>query len=627
MTVRVSHMAFIPGTVARALGTPAHGSARGGLRPLQACSKVTGRPAPMPLATKGAPVTRSSWCRAASRHFALPGSALAALAGLLAGCSDGSRVLARVNGEVITLAQFNEAARGDLQRYPGLPDSAKAALLADLVERELLVQGARREGLDRTPEFRSYRQAVERQIVREALFQRLFAGPFPVSEGELKELHDRRATATRVRLIFTFDEPLARQARKALARGEAFATVADRYNPSGMIPPGGDIGFVRPGSLLPPLDDLVRTGAPGRVLGPVAGGGEGWFLLRIEERRRQPQPPLEEMRAELGEMLRQRKQRVSLLRVLDGFRAEYQVLVMPGAAQTLSGRLRPTPGDTPGLQTPPPPGPQDRSLVLARYRGGTFTLGEAYDDLLSGVGSRPDFAMLPSVQRWIEAQTLERVALAEARRRHLNEEPEVQRRVREHLENFLRDGYYRRQVIARLQVGPEDLQAAYQRHRASFVRLQGARVVSVTMRDSAGAAALAAQARHVPSLRDAAATAAAGGRLREETLAFPADSSVWARFESALMTMGPGDIAGPFPIAGGWLIFQLSEKEQGLPPFESLPAGARGQLQGAAIALQREARLAALSDSLRRALSPIVVYQDRLRRVPWPPAPAGPPGI
>lgn len=569
-------------------------------------------------------MTRSFWRRAAARRIALAGLAFAAPCGSLVGCSSGPQVLARVNGEDITVAQFNEVARTQALRYPGPPDSAKAGLLEDLVARELLVQGARGQGLDKTPEFQAYARTVERQVLLDGLFQRLLSGPFPVSEAEVKELHERRAIATRARLIFAFDEAFARQAKKDLARGEPFATVADRYNPTGMIPPGGDIGFLQPGSLLPPLDDLVRTGAPGQVLGPVSGGGEGWFLVRIEERRREPQPPLAVARAELFEMLRQRKQRAALLRVMEHLRTEYQVVVEHGAAQSVVSKLRQTPGGAPSLQIPPPPGPEDRRRVLARYRGGVYTLGEAYDDLLSGERARPNLAVLPSVARWIESQALERVALVEAERRHLREEPAIARRIQEADKDYLRQGYSQRRIGVPFAVGPEDLRAAYAQQQVMLARLQGARVVSVTMPDSAGAAALAAQARHVPTLREAAATAGVGLLVRDVQVVFP-DTTGWAPFEGQLSMMSPGDIAGPFPVATGWVIFQLRQKEEGAPPFEGLSDAERRQLQGAAIALRRQVRLAALTDSLRKVFAP-VVYRDRLRRVAWPPVPAGLPG-
>ena len=89
------------------------------------------------------------------------------------------------------------------------------------------------------------------------------------------------------------------------------------------------------------------------------------------------------------------------------------------------------------------------------------------------------------------------------------------------------------------------------------------------------------------------------------------------------MSMNPGDIAGPIPAGGGWLIVQLIEKQQDAPPLASLPPGAQMQLQGAASEMKREARLAALTDSLRQVFKP-ELHPERLAKLPWPPPPATP---
>ena len=550
---------------------------------------------------------------------AAPG--MIALTGLAAGCSPDARVLARVRQHAITVAEFNEVARGAMPQSPMAPDSAKGRLLKDLIDRELLVQGALAAHLDQTPQFAAYRERLEAQTLREALYQQLLSGPYPVSDAEVKELYQRRATATRCRLIFAYDQGFVSQAAKDLARGEDFAAVADRYNPAGLVPPGGDTGFLQPGSLLPPLDDLVRLSPPGKIVGPIAAGPEGWFILRVEERKTVPQPPFDEARAQLAEMLRQRKQRAAFAHVFQQLKTEYQVTVVPGAAQFLAAKLRAVPGEGPVSQAPPPPGPQDRARVLARYTGGTYTLGEAYDDMVGGNSGRVDLSVTASVTRWLQSQAVERAAVPEARRRRLDQEPEVQRRLRERLNNFLLDAYYQQQVMSRISIAPEDYQLAYERYRSTFVRLEKAHLVSIQLADSAAAATFAQQAGRSPSLREAAATAGLSAQLRDETVTFPAASPAWTQLENQVAIMRPGQMAGPIPLEGGWLVFQLVDKQQDAPPFESLPASSRSQLQGVATEMKREARLLAVTDSLRQAFAPVVVYTDRLQRLPWPPAP------
>jgi peptidyl-prolyl cis-trans isomerase C len=543
------------------------------------------------------------------------------LAGLAAGCSRDSNVLARVRQHAITVAEFSEVARGSVPQTPMAPDSAKGRLLKDLIDRELLVQGALAAHLDQTPEYAAYRERLEAQTLREALYQQLLSGPYPVSDAEVKELYDRRATATRSRLIFAYEQGFARQAANDLARGEDFATVADRYNPTGLVPPGGDTGFIQAGSLLPPLDDLVRLSPPGKIVGPIAAGPEGWFILRVEERKVVPQPPFDEARAQLAEMLRQRKQRAAFSHVFEQLKTEYQVTVVPGAAQFLAAKLRVAPGEGPVAQAPPPPGPEDRARVLARLTGGTYTLGEAYDDMVGGNSGRVDLSVTASVQRWLQSQAVERAAVPEARHRRLDQQPEVQRKLRERLNNFLLDAYYQQQVMARISISPEDYQVAYERYRSSFVRLQKAHLVSVQLADSTAAMTFAQQAGRAPSLREAAATAGLSAQLRDESVTFPAESPIWTQLENHVTMMQPGQMAGPIQLEGGWMVFQLVDKEQDAPPFESLPANSRGQLQGVATEMKREARLLAVTDSLRQAFAPVVVYTDRLQRLPWPPAP------
>ena len=65
------------------------------------------------------------------------------LLALASGCSNDQGVLARVEGDAISVDDFLYAARGLEARYPGSPDSAKWTLLDDLVNRRLMILEAR----------------------------------------------------------------------------------------------------------------------------------------------------------------------------------------------------------------------------------------------------------------------------------------------------------------------------------------------------------------------------------------------------------------------------------------------------------------------------------------------------
>jgi peptidyl-prolyl cis-trans isomerase C len=538
-------------------------------------------------------------------------AAWAALIGL-AGCAAESGVLARVGSRTITAADFQAAAQALAGRYPGPPDSAKAALLRDLVDREILILGALQEGLQRDTAFLDLHRRIEEQLLRQRLFEDLGVGGAPVSEAEIAALHRWRGQESRARVIVALDRSAIAAAHAEIGRGADFAAVARRYNLAGMAPPGGDLGWVLPGTVQGPLDDAIREAPLGAPVGPVEVPGQYWFLARVEERRPRARPPLAEERELLSSILRQRKQREIMLRAFGRLSAAYDVRLEEGGGQELVARTQPY--AIQGL-APPEPTTAERSRALVRYRGGLYTLGDAFDDLVAGDAPRPNLNVLPTVERWLELRALERAALAEARRRLYQDEPALRRAVRERAHDYLLEGYVGREVLAKVAVGEDDLRALLA-GVAAEPRLESARFLAVVLRDSAAARELAATAPQAEGLREAVATAGLGLPVRSESIRFPTDHPLWQPLEARLLATAPGGYIGPLPAPGGWMVIQLLSRTEAP---RSVPPELRVHLEQQALERARAARLAALTDSLRRTV-PVAVYPERLRRLPWPTA-------
>jgi len=536
---------------------------------------------------------------------------------LIAGCSGSPDDLARVGRSAITRDDFLVAARGGGLSYTGPPDSAKAQLLEDLVRRELMVQGAVGAGLHRDTLFLDQRARLEDQALRERLLADMGGTRPPVSDAEVVEFHRWRGEETRIGLIYLYTAPLARAARAELDAGIPFEAVAQRFNPAGVLPPNGDLGYMLPGGLIEPIDGVVRSGAPGSVVGPITTEGQGWFIVRIVDRRRRDQAPLEAERAMLADMLRQRKQRAVTTRSITAMKYEYGVALRTGAGQRLVAVVAP-PGSTFETQMQPPElSEADRGGILADYRGGVYTLGDAMVDFNRPDQPRPNLLVLPSVENWLEGMALERAAKVEARRRKYQDEPAFQRMVRERSNNMLLEAYYNAAVVPRATITPADVRARYDARAASFIRLDGVRLLTVVLPDSASAAQLMLHVGHAGTLREAAAMAAPEARVREQQVRFPTDDAPWDRLQPAFVGMAPGEYSGPHRVDAGWMVMQLRSKDQRLQSFEDLPESSLRVLEGEALDLAREARLTALTDSLRRVI-PVRLWPDRLRRVVWP---------
>jgi parvulin-like peptidyl-prolyl isomerase len=552
-----------------------------------------------------------------------PGALVALLAlPLLAGCSSDRLTLSRVGERVITVDDFVEVARGHEAQYPGSPDTAKARLLLDLERRALMLCDAERRGMYRNPVVSNYRRLSADDLLLSAVFERIAPRNVPVSEAEVEQFHAWRDSAAHVRLIYAPTGGAAGAARAELERGASFASIADRFSGPGILPPGGDLGFLLPGSLVPPLDGLLRTAPTGRLLGPIEVPGEGWFIIEVVERRPNPQPPLDErQRHVLTEVLRQRKQRTLAMRALNELRSLYELRIEPGAGQALFAHFN-APHDAPA-------GAADLGIVLARWRAGsaesTYTLGRALADLATSRDDAPDATVVPALARWVESRALRRLALYEARRRHLDEEPAIARRLGQRVDNYVMQSYYDGVVAPLADLTPADTREAYERNRHAFVRLGTVRLLEVTLPDSAAAVLLLAHAGHAPSLREAVAMAAPGTPVTTETVRFPDPPGTWKTSEMTFLGLRPNQCVGPVRVGKGWLVAQLVSKDEAAPAFEKLPAEAMQWLQQQAAETKRDRTLDAVTAELRGRFK-TESRADRLKRIPWPVPAAATPG-
>ena len=545
--------------------------------------------------------------------------AAALLLAAATGCSPDSNVLARVGDRTITVKDFEEIARGNEGRYPGPPDSAKSVLLSDLVRRELILAEARLRGLDRDSLALLVRRNVEDQLLAKALFDRLAPPDVAVSDAEAKRLYGWRDSTAHLQILYTNDRAAAERARAAIDQGADFGLVSDRFSIAGLLPPGGDVGFIQPGSLVNPLDTYVHASPVGVVQGPMRAPGEGWFVLRVVERRAQAQRPYAEEASQLLEMLRQRKQRALSQRAYDMLRETYDVRPLPGGAQALFARFN-------AAENPLPPTPEERGHVLATWRetpGVTrdYTLGDALTDLEDAQRQPPNFRLLPAIQQWIESQVVRRAALAEARRRHLEEEPDVARQVRQRMESFLLDGLYQQEVTMKVDASPEEVLDFYRRNSASYDRLERARVLYATFPDPDSLAAVGRLLPASATLREAVARAGSRVQVTEEEIRFPAADPDWERMGRELLTLAPGQHAEPQRTREGFRLVQLVDKAQNPRRFEDLTVTQQQNVRNQALAERSEQRLDAFTAELRTKISPVEVHTERLQGIRWPIAP------
>lgn len=136
----------------------------------------------------------------------------AALAITLAGCGDkkedkaASQVAAKVNGDEITVHQLNYEL-GKLGNLP--PEKAKQAadqVLKSMVDQVLLVQTAMEQKIDRDPQVLQTLEANRRQVLSQALLQKLTANLGKPTDAEVADYYAKNPALFADRRIYRLQE-------------------------------------------------------------------------------------------------------------------------------------------------------------------------------------------------------------------------------------------------------------------------------------------------------------------------------------------------------------------------------------------------------------------------------------
>lgn len=199
------------------------------------------------------------------------------------------RVVAFVNGKPITQTEFDnewtdlpEATRARYEKEGG-----RQVFLKELVDHELLMQEARKQGLDQSDAFRDrVRRYKEKLLKEELLKDRMKATAEPTKE-ELDRYYEQHAgellTPLKVRVaqMLLPNFSAAKDLETQVNRGGDFGKFAQRYSIDGKTKAkGGDLGPYRKGLVIPEVDEVLRTLKPGMVSAPIKTDA-GYYLVMI----------------------------------------------------------------------------------------------------------------------------------------------------------------------------------------------------------------------------------------------------------------------------------------------------------------------------------------------------------
>jgi peptidyl-prolyl cis-trans isomerase C len=218
-----------------------------------------------------------------------------------------NHVIAVVNGKELTLEDFNAFISTRIgERQTSLNAQQINALFSEYINRELVYQDAVKKGWDEAPEVVSAVENHRRNIVARYAFNQLLQNP--VAQDEIEKAYRELKPVREYRLshILTPDESTAREVIGALGAGKPFADLAREKSIDSTAAQGGEIGWISADHLSPALRDAAASLRPGGYAREPVKTEFGWHVLRLDESRIVPVPPIEEVRDDLRRQLANR---------------------------------------------------------------------------------------------------------------------------------------------------------------------------------------------------------------------------------------------------------------------------------------------------------------------------------
>ena len=220
--------------------------------------------------------------------------------------------VATVNGKAITQKSIDEFVT--LLVSQGATDSPelREQVKQEMINRQVLVQAAEQQGIPKQAAVQTELELARQGIlVRALMANHLEKNPIGDSQvqAEYNKLKAEQGNQQefKVRHILVEDEKLANDLTSQINGKKAkFEDLAKKHSKDpGSAERGGDLGWGPPSNYVAPFAQAVTSLKKGEVSAKPVQTQFGWHVIQVEDTRPVEFPPLEQVRPQLEEMLRQ----------------------------------------------------------------------------------------------------------------------------------------------------------------------------------------------------------------------------------------------------------------------------------------------------------------------------------
>ena len=223
---------------------------------------------------------------------------------------------ASVNGTIITNDMVEQGIRAAIAQGQKESPQLRGAVIEKFIEVLLLSQQAEKDGLANS-ERANTQLAIIRQNYLADLELSTYMSQNPVTDADVQAEYNRELASLgpqgmiveyKVSDIAVASEADAQAALARIKKGEPFDKVAKSVSLAPNKVQGGAVGWIQPGQVAPQLASVLVTLSKGQVSPSPIQMQQGWYLLKLEDKKSSKPPTFEQAKPAIRAGLVQRKQ-------------------------------------------------------------------------------------------------------------------------------------------------------------------------------------------------------------------------------------------------------------------------------------------------------------------------------
>jgi len=212
-------------------------------------------------------------------------------------------LIVTVNGSKITasmLADYQRS-RGHLQNISDKQQTEM--LIEELINRELILQDAIKNGVDKSPVVKKQMELVRKNVIAGAMLKNVTEAS-KITDDELRKEYDSRKNELvthefNASHILVEKEDTAKEIINQLNKGAKFAELAKKKSTGPSAASGGDIGWFKASEMDKPFSDAVESLKDGEYTKSPVKTQFGWHVILRQGSRDIPPPSFDQLKDQI----------------------------------------------------------------------------------------------------------------------------------------------------------------------------------------------------------------------------------------------------------------------------------------------------------------------------------------